>query len=360
MRAVSRWRGDADIRRKHEDTMSEAAAIPIHFPPAGAESPESAPRWNVDAVAALFDLPFNDLIFRAQEVHRAHHAPNAVQLSTLVSIKTGGCPEDCGYCPQAARYHTGVDSEAMLDVADVVAAAKAAKAAGASRFCMGAAWRGPKDRDLEPVLAMVSAVRALGMETCATLGMLKLGQAERLRDAGLDYYNHNLDTAPEFYGEIVTTRDYDDRLQTLDRVRAAGMHVCCGGIVGMGESRRARAGLIAQLANLDPYPESVPINHLVQVEGTPLHDKLQGDAALDPLEFVRTIAVARITMPAAMVRLSAGRREMGEPVQALCFVAGANSIFYGDKLLTTGNPDVGADRELFAKLGLMPLPAACA
>jgi len=360
MHAVSRWRGDADISRKHEDTMSEAAAIPIHFPSAGAESKEPAPRWSVDAVAALFDLPFNDLIFRAQEVHRAHHAPNAVQLSTLVSIKTGGCPEDCGYCPQAARYHTGVDNAAMLDVADVVAAAKSAKAAGASRFCMGAAWRGPKDRDLEPVLAMVSAVRALGMETCATLGMLKAGQAECLRDAGLDYYNHNLDTAPEFYGEIVTTRDYEDRLETLDRVRAAGMHVCCGGIVGMGESRRARAGLIAQLANLDPYPESVPINHLVQVEGTPLHDKFQGDAALDPLEFVRTIAVARITMPAAMVRLSAGRREMGEPVQALCFVAGANSIFYGDKLLTTGNPDVGADRELFAKLGLTPLPAACA
>jgi len=340
--------------------MSETTATPIHFPPVRAGAPGPSPRWSVDAVAALFDLPFNDLIFRAQEVHRAHHAPNAVQLSTLVSIKTGGCPEDCGYCPQAARYQTGVDNEAMLDVADVVAAAQAAKAAGATRFCMGAAWRGPKDRDLEPVLAMVSAVRALGMETCATLGMLKAGQAERLRDAGLDYYNHNLDTAPEFYGEIVTTRDYRDRLQTLDRVRAAGMHVCCGGIVGMGESRRARAGLIAQLANLDPYPESVPINHLVQVEGTPLHDKLQGDAALDPLEFVRSIAVARITMPAAMVRLSAGRREMGEPVQALCFVAGANSIFYGDKLLTTGNPEVGADRELFAKLGLTPLPAACA
>jgi biotin synthase len=338
--------------------MSETAAI--HLPPTRAGATSAAPRWSVDAVAALFDLPFNDIIFRAQEVHRAHHAPNAVQLSTLVSIKTGGCPEDCGYCPQAARYHTGVDNAAMLDVADVVAAARAAKAAGASRFCMGAAWRGPKDRDLEPVLAMVSAVRALGMETCATLGMLKAGQAERLRDAGLDYYNHNLDTAPEFYGDIVTTREYEDRLDTLDRVRAAGMHVCCGGIVGMGESRRARAGLIAQLANLDPYPESVPINHLVQVEGTPLHDKLHGDVALDPLEFVRTIAVARITMPKAMVRLSAGRREMGEPVQALCFVAGANSIFYGDKLLTTGNPDVGADRVLFAKLGLTPLDTASA
>ncbi len=332
----------------------------IHFSPTPVPPPELPPRWSVDALVALFELPFNDLIFRAQEVHRANHAPNAVQLSTLVSIKTGGCPEDCGYCPQAARYHTGVDNDAMLDVADVVTAARAAKAAGASRFCMGAAWRGPKDRDLEPVLAMVSEVRALGLETCATLGMLKPGQAQRLRDAGLDYYNHNLDTSPEFYGEIVSTRDYQDRLDTLDRVRDAGMRVCCGGIVGMGESRRARAGLIAQLANLDPYPESVPINHLVQVEGTPLHDKFHGDAALDPLEFVRTIAIARITMPKAMVRLSAGRREMGEPVQALCFLAGANSIFYGDKLLTTGNPEVGADRALFAKLGLTPLDAPAA
>ena len=332
--------------------MSELATV--GFPHEHAAAPRP-PRWSVDAIAALFDLPFSDLLFRAQQVHRAHHAPNAVQLSTLVSIKTGGCPEDCGYCPQAARYHTGVESDAMLDVAAVVAAARVAKEAGASRFCMGAAWRGPKDRDLEPVLAMVSEVKALGLETCATLGMLKDGQAERLRDAGLDYYNHNLDTAPEFYGEIVSTRDYQDRLDTLTRVRDAGMHVCCGGIVGMGESRRARAGLIAQLANLDPYPESVPINHLVQVEGTPLHEKFQGEAALDPLEFVRTIAIARITMPKAMVRLSAGRREMGEPVQALCFLAGANSIFYGDKLLTTGNPDVGADRALFAKLGLTPL-----
>jgi biotin synthase len=333
--------------------MNETAAI--SFLPADVTPSGPPPRWSVDAIAALFELPFNDLIFRAQEVHRAHHVQNAVQLSTLVSIKTGGCPEDCGYCPQAARYHAGVGNEAMLDVADVVAAARAAKAAGASRFCMGAAWRGPKDRDLEPVLKMVSEVGALGLETCATLGMLKPGQAERLRDAGLDYYNHNLDTSPEFYGEIVSTRDYQDRLDTLDRVRNAGMRVCCGGIVGMGESRRARAGLIAQLANLDPYPESVPINHLVQVEGTPMHEKFHGDSALDPLEFVRTIAIARITMPKAMVRLSAGRREMGEPVQALCFLSGANSIFYGDKLLTTGNPEVGADRALFAKLGLTPL-----
>jgi biotin synthase len=338
--------------------MSESTAVRVPAPPKVAMDP--LPRWGIDAIAALFALPFSDLLFRAQEVHRAHHAPNAVQLSTLISIKTGGCPEDCGYCPQAARYHTGVDNEAMLNVADVVAAARAAKAAGASRFCMGAAWRGPRERELERVLAMVSEVKALGLETCATLGMLRPGQAERLRDAGLDYYNHNLDTSPEFYGEIVTTRDYRDRLETLERVRDAGMRVCCGGIVGMGESRRARAGLIAQLANLDPYPESVPVNHLVQVEGTPLHAKFHGDAALDPLEFVRTIAVARITMPRAMVRLSAGRRAMDEPVQALCFVAGANSIFYGDRLLTTGNPEIDADQALFAKLGLTPLEPSSA
>ncbi|MCC6868867.1 MAG: biotin synthase BioB [Burkholderiales bacterium] len=313
-------------------------------PPAG--------RWTVDAVAELFALPFPDLVYRAQTVHRAHHAANAVQLSTLVSIKTGGCPEDCGYCPQAARFHTGVENQALLDVGEVVAAARAARDAGATRFCMGAAWRGPKERDLASVLDMVRAVKALGLEACATLGMLKDGQAEALREAGLDYYNHNLDTAPEFYGEIIHTRDYDDRLATLERVREAGMHVCCGGIVGMGESRAQRAALVAQLANLDPYPESVPINHLVQVEGTPLHAKLGGESALDPFEFVRTVAVARITMPKAKVRLSAGRRELGEAIQALCFVAGANSIFYGDRLLTTGNADADADRELFARLGL--------
>jgi biotin synthase len=309
---------------------------------------EHRPRWTVDAVAALLALPMNDLLHRAQQTHRAYHDANAVQLSTLLSIKTGGCPEDCAYCPQAARYHTGVGNQAMLSLPEVAAAAAAAKAAGASRFCMGAAWRGPKDRDLEPVLAMVREVKALGLETCATLGMLKDGQAERLKDAGLDYYNHNLDTAPDFYGEIISTREYRDRLDTLERVRAAGVRVCCGGIVGMGESRAQRAGLIAQLANLDPYPESVPINNLVQVEGTPLY----GGEAIDPFEFVRTIAAARITMPRAMVRLSAGRQQMGDGIQALCFHAGANSIFYGEKLLTTGNPDVAADQALFERLGL--------
>ncbi|MBX9810853.1 MAG: biotin synthase BioB [Burkholderiales bacterium] len=311
----------------------------------------SGERWTLEQIEALFDLPFNDLIHRAQSVHRQHFDSNAVQLSTLLSVKTGGCPEDCGYCPQAARHHTGVGNQDMLSVDEVVAAARAAKQSGATRFCMGAAWRGPKQRDLEKVIAMVKAVRGLGMETCATLGLLKEGQAEQLKAAGLDYYNHNIDTAPEFYGEIISTRTQHDRLDTLERVREAGLHVCCGGIVGMGESRKSRAALIAQLANMDPYPESVPINNLVQVEGTPLH----GTAKLDPLEFVRTIACARITMPKAMVRLSAGRQEMSEGIQALCFLAGANSIFYGEKLLTTGNPDVEKDQALFAKLGLRPL-----
>jgi biotin synthase len=324
-----------------QPTLSSASA-------AGFEPAPASTRWSVAEIEAIFALPFNDLLARAHQAHRAHHPPNAVQLSTLVSIKTGGCPEDCAYCPQAARYHTGVASAALLPLSTVIAAAAAAKAAGATRFCMGAAWRGPRQRDLEPVLAMVRGVKALGLETCATLGMLKPGQAEALKQAGLDYYNHNLDTAPEFYGEIITTRAYRDRLETLGRVRAAGIHVCCGGIVGMGESRAERAGLIAQLANLEPYPESVPINNLVQVEGTPLY----GTEPIDPLEFVRTVAVARITMPRAMVRLSAGRRELGDGIQALCFFAGANSVFYGDKLLTTGNPEVAADRALFRRLGL--------
>ncbi len=302
-------------------------------------------------IEALFALPFADLMHRAQNVHRAHFDPNAVQLSTLLSIKTGGCSEDCGYCPQAARYDTGIENQGLMDLDDVLVAARAAQAAGASRFCMGAAWRGPKQRDLEPVLDMVRAVRALGLETCATLGMLKDGQAEQLKAAGLDYYNHNLDTAPEFYGDIITTRDYQDRLDTLERVRNADLNVCCGGIVGLGESRTQRGGLIAQLAALDPQPESVPINMLVHVEGTPLN----GTDALDPLEFVRTVAVARIALPKSFVRLSAGRQQMSEAVQALCFLAGANSIFYGEKLLTTGNPEVEKDRALLDKLGISPL-----
>jgi biotin synthase len=311
--------------------------------------------WSVADVEALFALPFNDLVFRAQSVHREHHAANKVQLSTLLSIKTGGCAEDCGYCPQAARYQTDVENEEMLDIATVVATAKRAKQNGASRFCMGAAWRGPKQRDLDPILAMVREVKALGLEACCTLGMLKDGQAEQLKTAGLDYYNHNLDTAPEKYGDIVTTREYQDRLDTLGRVREAGINVCCGGIVGMGESRTERAGLIAQLASLDPPPESVPINYLVQVEGTPLHQKLAGERAIDWAEFVRTVAAARITMPKSFVRLSAGRQEMNESTQALCFLVGANSIFYGEKLLTTGNPDVERDRALFSNLGIEPM-----
>jgi biotin synthase len=323
---------------------------PPHTP---ADASKRSLQWSVDQVAALFDLPFSDLVYRAQQVHREHFDPNEVQFSTLLSVKTGGCPEDCGYCPQSARHETAVDSEKTLSVEEVVTAARAARDKGATRFCMGAAWRSPKQRDLDGVLAMIRGVRGLGMQTCATLGMLKPGQAEQLKAAGLDYYNHNIDTAPEFYGEIITTRTQQDRLDTLDRVRDAGLHVCCGGIVGMGESRRSRAGLIAQLANMDPYPESVPINNLVQVEGTPLH----GAEKLDELEFVRTIAAARITMPRALVRLSAGRQEMSETMQALCFFAGANSIFYGEKLLTTGNPEVEKDQALFAKLGVRAMAA---
>ena len=307
---------------------------------------------NAKDIAALLDRPFSDLVHEAQTVHRQHFDPAEVQLSALLSVRTGGCPEDCAYCPQSRRHATSVE-ESALGLDAVLAAASAAKAAGATRFCVGAAWRGPKDRELAPILEMVAAVKALGMETCATLGMLRPGQAERLRDAGLDYYNHNLDSSREFYGEIIRTRTYDDRLETLERVRAAGLRVCCGGIVGMGESRRDRAALLAQLSGLDPYPESVPINALVAVPGTPLADA----PPLDPLELVRTIAAARIAMPRARIRLSAGRSAMSDAVQALCFLAGANSIFFGEKLLTTGNPEAARDRELFARLGLRAAPA---
>ena len=321
------------------------------FAQTASKEADTLPSWSISQIEELLNLPFNDLIYQAQLVHRKYHDANKVQLSTLVSVKTGGCSEDCGYCPQAARYHTDVNDEDMMSLDKVVSAAKEARDQGASRFCMGAAWRGPKQRDIEKITEIISAVKGLGLETCATLGMLKPGQAEQLSDAGLDYYNHNLDTAPEFYGEVITTRAYQDRLNTLDSVRSAGMHVCCGGIVGMGESRNARAGLIAQLANLNPYPESVPVNKLVQVKGTPLY----GTDELDSFEFIRTIAAARITMPKAMVRLSAGRSEMSEEVQALCFLAGANSIFYGDKLLTTGNPEAEQDKIMFRKLGLQSL-----
>ncbi len=312
----------------------------------------TADPWPLEAVAALFELPFNDLLYRAQQVHREHFDPNAVQLSTLLSIKTGGCSEDCAYCSQSSHYESDLKAEKMLPVAEVVAAARAARDSGASRFCMGAAWRSPQERHVGALVEMVRAVKDLGMETCMTLGMLEPGQARALKDAGLDYYNHNLDTDPEFYGSVITTRTYEDRLDTLRHVREAGMKVCCGGILGMGESRLHRAGLIAQLANLDPYPESVPINQLVPIEGTPL----AGTPALDPIEFVRTIAVARITMPRAMVRLSAGREQMGEAVQTLAFLAGANSIFYGDRLLTTDNAQTDSDRELLGKLGMHSAP----
>ncbi len=311
-------------------------------------APQSRHEWAVAEVEALFELPLLELVFRAQQVHRSHFDPQEVQRSTLLSIKTGGCSEDCGYCSQSARHDSGLTRQRLLPVDEVLANARAAKARGASRFCMGAAWRGPKDQDLAPVLEMVREVKALGLQTCVTLGMLKEGQAEQLADAGLDYYNHNLDTAPDFYGQVITTHTLQDRLDTLDKVRGAGIHVCSGGIVGMGENRRQRAALIAQLANLPTPPESVPINNLVQVPGTPL----AGAGALDPFEFVRTIAAARITMPASFVRLSAGRGEMSDELQALCFMAGANSMFYGERLLTTDNPDADRDDRLFARLGL--------
>jgi biotin synthase len=304
--------------------------------------------WSASEVIALINLPFNDLLFKAQQIHREIFNPNEVQLSTLLSIKTGGCPEDCAYCPQSVHYETGIEASKIMQAEDVRNAAQEAKRNGASRFCMGAAWREPKDRDIEKVTELVKVIKAEGLEACCTLGMLSIEHAKRLKQAGLDFYNHNLDTAPENYADIISTRIYEERLNTLARVREAGINVCSGGIVGMGESREERAKLLFQLANLDPYPESVPINNLVQVEGTPLF----GTIKLDPLEFVRTIAVARIVMPRARVRLSAGRQEMSESTQALCFLAGANSIFYGDKLLTTGNPDWARDQELFEKLGI--------
>ncbi|TAK38835.1 MAG: biotin synthase BioB [Lysobacteraceae bacterium] len=318
-----------------------------------AVSPSPVPRhdWQREEILALFALPFTELVFQAATVHRQHFDPREVQVSTLLSVKTGGCPEDCSYCPQAARYHTGVDATKLMETDEVLAKARQAKAAGASRFCMGAAWRSPKDRDIPKVAEMIREVKALGMETCATLGMLSGHQADALKAAGLDYYNHNLDTAPEFYGEIIHTREFQDRLDTLSHVRDAGMKTCCGGIVGMGESREQRAGLLQALVSLPAHPDSVPINRLVQVPGTPL----AGTAELDPFEFVRTIAVARILMPKSMVRLSAGREQMSDELQALCFTAGANSIFYGEKLLTTGNPDTERDMALFDRLGLVPM-----
>jgi biotin synthase len=330
--------------------MSVAAAETA----AAASADVSAPLrhdWTRAEVRALFALPFPELIFRAQSIHRRHFDPTEVQISTLISIKTGGCPEDCAYCPQSVHYDTGVKAEKLMRLAAVVAEARAAKDAGASRFCMGAAWREPRDRDLDKVCAMVAGIKAIGLETCATLGMLTATQARRLKAAGLDYYNHNLDTSPDYYGAIITTRTYQDRLDTLGHVRDAGIHVCCGGIVGMGESAEDRVGMIATLANLPVHPESVPINMLVKVEGTPL----AGGDAIDPIEFVRTIAVARITMPKSVVRLSAGREDMSEETQALCFLAGANSIFYGPRLLTTPNPARDHDLRLMDKLGLVPM-----
>lgn len=310
----------------------------------------SEQRWSVKQINELFALPFNDLLFKAQQVHRENFNPNEVQLSSLLSIKTGACPEDCSYCPQSARYKTGLDVEKLMPVDEIVQAAKQAKQNGASRFCMGAAWRSPKDKEITQVEEAIKAVKALGMETCATLGMLDKPQANRLKQAGLDYYNHNLDTSEAFYKEIITTRTYQDRLDTLENVRDAGMNVCCGGIVGMGESQTDRAGLIATLANMQTPPESVPINNLVAVAGTPL----EGQDAIDPFDFIRTIAVARITMPASYVRLSAGREEMNDQMQAMCFMAGANSIFYGEELLTTNNASVEHDKQLFQRLGVSP------
>lgn len=327
-------------------TLDSAPSTPRIAP----HTPPSALRhdWTRDDIATLLALPFAELIFRAASLHRTYFNPNTVQISTLLSIKTGGCPEDCGYCPQSAHFDAGVPASKLMDLEPVLQAARAARDAGASRFCMGAAWRSPKDHDLDRVAAMVEGVKALGMETCVTLGMLRPDQATRLKSAGLDYYNHNLDTSPEFYGDIITTRTYQDRLDTLAAVRDAGISVCCGGIIGMGEDLDDRAGLLATLASLNPHPESVPINALVRVAGT----QLDHAAPLDPLDFVRMIAAARITMPASMVRLSAGRESLSDEAQALCFLAGANSIFYGDTLLTTANPAIARDNALFDKLGI--------
>jgi biotin synthase len=327
-------------------SAGQTRPILLHARPAPAVAVDKV--WSVDAVQALMGMSLMDLLFQAQTVHRQHWPAGDIELATLLSIKTGGCPENCGYCPQAAEFDTGVKADKLMEVDEVLRAAQAAKDAGATRFCMGAAWRAPKDRDIEKVNELIAAVKGLGLQTCATLGMLQPHQAQSLRDAGLDYYNHNLDTAPEYYQDVVSSRQYQDRLDTLHAVRDAGISVCCGGIIGMGEAPAHRAGLIAQLANLAPHPESVPINSLVRVPGTPLADS----EPVDPLDFVRVIAVARITMPTARVRLSAGRQQLGDAVQTLCFLAGANSIFYGDKLLVTGNPDVQADVELMAKLGL--------
>ncbi|MFV8818992.1 biotin synthase BioB [Haliea sp. E17] len=324
--------------------MNDAIASPVSM------TEDIRHDWSRAEIKALFELPFNDLLFRAQSIHRRYFDPNEVQVSTLLSIKTGACPEDCAYCPQSARYDTGLEAEKLMQVQEVLEQARAAKAAGASRFCMGAAWRSPKPREMPHVVAMVKGVRALGLETCMTLGMLSSEQARELAEAGLDYYNHNLDTSPEFYGDIITTRTYQDRLDTLGHVREAGMKICSGGIVGMGEGQGDRAGLLQQLANLPEHPESVPINMLVKVEGTPLDT--QED--LDPFEFIRTIAVARIVMPASHVRLSAGRESMNEEMHALAYFAGANSIFYGEKLLTTPNPEANRDMALFARLGIRP------
>ena len=324
------------------------------MPDTAMNSGEIRQDWTQDEAEALFALPFADLIFLAQSVHRSYFDPNKVQISTLLSVKTGGCPEDCAYCPQSAQFDTGVDAGKLMPLDEVLSAARDARDAGAARFCMGAAWRSPKDRDLDAIVEIVQGVKSLGLETCMTLGMLTAPQAGRLKESGLDYYNHNIDTSPEFYGEIISTRDYADRLETLGHVRDAGMNVCCGGIVGMGESPADRAGMLVTLATLPTHPESVPINMLVRAEGTPLADALADTGAFDPIEFVRTIAVARIMMPESMVRLSAGRMEMDDAAQALCFLAGANSIFVGERLLMTANPDRDADVRLLASLGLRP------